>query len=281
MKKYIPHALLVIILVCGALFTNRVIKQVIFNPGFVLHPVDASFEQITFPAQDGAPLHALYLSARPDADTILFFHGNTYNATHYQHFAQRYARHGYGVFLFDYRGYGQSEGPLSERTMYQDADSAVKYLTEQKHIPAEKIVLWGHSLGSAAALHAENARPDLRFKALILQSPFFDTPLMAYYLLTRKTEPQTGFDKAVLQFFTLLLTNKRFDNAEKISRVRAPLLVGYAIQDHVIPWQMSRKLAEQAPRGTQTYQSFTAHHADFDWMEPQALEFLNRSSANP
>lgn len=280
MKKYIPHFILVLIIIGWAVFINRAGDQFIYDPSRNMLPLHKSFQEINFPAKNGQNINAVYLPARPGRDTILFFHGNSYNLSHFQDFALRYAKYGYGVFIFDYRGYGKSEGKQTERRMYNDGNSALNYLLYTLHIPPQEVILWGFSLGNAVAVQTVLDHNRLPFKALILQSPFSNTPQMGYYLLTREYDPGSLFQQLIARLLSPVLFNKRFDNVAKIGKIRAPILIGYSMKDRTIPWQMSQDLALHAPKGSRHYLSPTGGHTDFDWFEAPAVEFLKDLDPN-
>lgn len=102
---------------------------------------------VFFEAQDGVRLSAWYLPQEEARGTILFFHGNGGNVSHYAQALAMFSRLGFGGFILDYRGYGQSEGTPSERGTYLDAEASWQYLVRALNIPPDDIVVWGRSLG--------------------------------------------------------------------------------------------------------------------------------------
>src|SRR5207248_2460746 len=108
--------------------------------------------------------------------TLLFCHGNAGNISHRLDKLQIFHKLGLNVLLFDYRGYGQSEGVPSESGTYADAEAAYRYLTETRKIPPSQIILYGESLGCAVATEMARRHPAA---ALILESPFTSTVAMA------------------------------------------------------------------------------------------------------
>ena len=100
--------LAVFILLFAAVIINWTANRFIFRPVRKEWPLRLPWEQATFNTQDGSPLHALYLPAKENKETLLFFHGKAGNVTYFEDFAKTYAKYGYGILLFDYRGYGKS-----------------------------------------------------------------------------------------------------------------------------------------------------------------------------
>src|SRR5207249_12135413 len=86
------------------------------------------FEEVRFPATDGAGLHGWFVRADPGSarghQVILLLHGNTGNISHWMHFYQAWLELGVNVFTFDYRGFGRSEGKPGEEETYRDAQGA-------------------------------------------------------------------------------------------------------------------------------------------------------------
>ncbi len=219
-------------------------------------------------------IQALYIPAREGKETLLFFHGNSGNLSHFAPFAQRYAAHGFGIFMFDYRGFGKSTGRVSQHGAFEDGQTALNYLLHAKKIPPQNIVLWGYSLGNSICLHTAARNAALPFKAVISQSPFTSSAEMAAYAVSKHYKPWDWKQKTLLPFIYLILWNRLMDNTRPIGRVRAPLLVAYSKQDERIPWQMSAALARLAPHGTQAYASPRGGHGEFGWLEKRALDFL-------
>ena len=142
-----------------------------------LTPADAGmdFDDVAITASDGVRLHGWFI--RGDSDRVLlFFHGNAGNISHRLRSVQQFLRLGLSVFIIDYRGYGQSEGQITENGLYRDADAAWQYLVESQGVRASDIVIFGRSLGaSVAAKLAAKQRP----LGVILESSFTSVPDIA------------------------------------------------------------------------------------------------------
>jgi fermentation-respiration switch protein FrsA (DUF1100 family) len=187
-------------------------------------------EEVLFTAEDGVRLHGWFLPVRGARWTVLLSHGNAGNISHRLDrtlFLQ--TRLGASVLLYDYRGYGRSEGSPDEPGTYRDARAAYRYLVERRRVPPERLVLFGESLGSAVSLDLALAHPAV---ALILEAPFTSVPAMARTTI----------------FFPLApFVRTRYDNLEKVGRLRMPLLVLQGDHDEVVPFAQGRRLFEAAP----------------------------------
>ena len=107
---------------------------------------------------------------------LLWFHGNAGNITHRLDMIRGLMELPVQVFIMDYRGYGKSEGSPSERGMYLDARAAWDYLTVERRIPANRIIIFGKSLGSAPAVDLASK---VEAAGLIVQSGFTSAADMA------------------------------------------------------------------------------------------------------
>ena len=188
--------------------------------------------EVELTTADGLNLLAWYFPPRPGRPVILYFHGNGGHIGYRRERLRLFAGEGYGVLLAEYRGYGGNPGVPCERGLFADGDSALDFL-EQRGIPAERIVLWGESLGSGVAVHLAATRA---IAALVLEAPFTSVVACA--------QRRYPFVPAAL------LLHDRFDSMSRIARVTAPLLILHGERDRVVPVRQGRALlaAASAPK---------------------------------
>lgn len=187
-------------------------------------------EIVWFNSADGTRLNGWYFESqtKPATATIIFFHGNGGNITNVGWMGQRFAKHGFDVLLFDYRGYGASEGvAASESGLYADGDAALAFVTNQKGIRPEQIILYGQSLGTAVA-----ADVALRgnFAAVVLESGFSSASSVAASALPW------------LPRWLHFIGKNRFESARKLVNVRSPVLIAHGDPDWTIPTAEARLL---------------------------------------
>jgi hypothetical protein len=203
------------------------------------------FDDVSFTAEDGVKLHGWFVPGETDV-TWIWFHGNAGNISHrLENLRLLHDELGVGVFLFDYRGYGRSNGTPSEQGTYRDAEAALAYVLSRPEVDAERIVYFGRSLGAGVAVELATRRPPF---ALILESP---VPSIAE--LARRHYP-------FLPIGGLLRT--KYDSLSKIADVRAPLLVLHGDRDDVVPFESGRKLFEAAGEPKRFYTIRGAGHND-------------------
>ena len=240
--RYFVISILVLALVglpVGYFMLRRFEASVIFHPeraalgGEWRAPRGA--EDVWFVTADGVRLHGwLFRSGvEPAAATVIYFHGNGGNLSYCDWVGEALARRGFDVLLFDYRGYGRSGGETSgERGLYADADAAYDFVTRERGVPARRVVLYGQSLGTAAAADVASRR---ECGALVVESGLSSAADMA------------GVIFPWLPRFLRGLTRNKLDTASKLPRVGCPVLVAHGERDEIIPVAQGRRLHEAAP----------------------------------
>ncbi|VUZ85715.1 Alpha/beta hydrolase family protein [Candidatus Methylomirabilis lanthanidiphila] len=220
-----------------------------------------AYEEIYFTTSDGIRLHGWWIPGTGSSLTILWFHGNGGNISHrLDNITLRHDLLGTNIFIFDYRGYGRSEGEASEEGTYHDGDAAIGYLRGRRDVDPTKIVFLGESLGSAVAVEMATRHDCV---ALILESPFLSIAEMA----------KASFP--LLPIGSLLQT--KYDTLAKIGRIRAPLLIVHGENDEIVPFRHGRRLFEAASEPKEFYGIPRARHNDLYLIGgPAYLETLNR-----
>ncbi len=254
---------------------SRVGAHVIFRPQQKRWPMKLPFEDVSFSTRDGSSITGVYLPAKDKKPTLLFFHGRGGNVSHFEKFALAYTTLGYGILMIDYRGFGRSAGRASQKHMFEDALCAARYLLQTKKLLPQNIVIFGHSLGNAAALYTATALGKLPWKAVILQSPFLSTPDMAVCFVTRKYKPKSWFYRTYKAFVTPFLWFNRFDNTYTASSLTSPTLVCMSKTDVTIPWRMTARLADHIPH-SQRFLSNKGGHDEFAWAAQEADAFIRQ-----
>lgn len=249
--KNLATLLLLFALLYAALVAFMWFRQesMLFLPGIpsrnlVATPADIGlgFEPLRIATADGEELDAWFIPAREERGTVLFFHGNAGNISHRLESLQIFHRLGLSVLIIDYRGYGQSTGRPSEHGTYEDARAAWRHLVEERGVPAERVLLFGRSLGAAVATWlAAHHSP----RALIVESSFRSVPEMAaelyWFLPVRR------------------LARIEYPVERLITKVEAPVLVVHSREDEIIPFRHGEALFAAA-REPKTLLELTGGH---------------------
>jgi uncharacterized protein len=207
-------------------------------------------ERVEIASRDGVTLVAWVIRAPATADStgrwLLICHGNAGNlsdAGRPEHYAGLRAL-GLNLLAFDYRGYGESGGSPSEAGLYRDAEAAYRYLRDSLGVPPERIVLFGHSLGSAVAVELATRVPAA---GIVL-----DGALMSVIARAQEVYPYVP---------VRWIARSRFASIEKIGRVQMPKLFLHARLDDVVPIAHGRRLYDAAPP-PKTFVALAGGHGD-------------------
>ena len=209
--------------------------------------VGLPFEDAEFEAADGVRLHGWFVPGSRDV-TLLWFHGNAGNIGHrVDNLRLLHDRLETSILIFDYRGYGRSEGTPSEEGLYLDAEAALAYLVARDDRSVERVVYYGRSLGAAVAVEtAARHRP----YGLILESPF---PSVRY--MARRVYPfLPGWVWRALQ--------SRYDSVSKVGGLGVPLLVLHGDRDETAPLDGAKRLFEAASEPKELFIIPGAGHND-------------------
>ncbi len=193
-------------------------------------PWGLKFEDAWFQASDGTKLHGWFVPHENPSAVILFCHGNAGNVTHRADILEKLHNEvGASVLIFDYRGYGRSEGKPNEAGILADARAARTWLAKREKIPQTEIVMMGESLGGAVAV--DLAAKD-GAKGLVLISTFTNLPDVAAYHYRI--------------FPVRWLMRNRLDALSQIANYKGPLLEMHGEADTIVPIEIGRRLFQAA-----------------------------------
>ncbi|KFG46673.1 phospholipase/carboxylesterase [Toxoplasma gondii p89] len=218
------------------------------NPKGLRSPAERGlpFEELWLRTVDGVKLHCWLIKQKlpqvaAHAPTLIFFHGNAGNVGFRLPNVELLYKHvGVNVLIVSYRGYGFSEGSPTEAGVYRDGEAALDMLVERQnelHIDANKIFLFGRSLGGAVAIDLAVQRPH-QVRGVIVENTFtslLDMVWVVFPLLR-------PFQRTVR-----ILQRLYMDNGEKIQRLRLPILFISGQKDELVPTRHMKKLFELCP----------------------------------
>ena len=196
----------------------------VYHPDRVLTATGAElgrpFENVLFKASDGVALHGWLFPANTNSArghlAVLVCHGNAGNISHRLETCAALLATGVNVLLFDYRGYGRSQGQPSEEGTYRDAQAACQWLRE-KGVFGTNIVAFGESLGGGVATELAVREP---IGGLVLQSTFTSIPDVGAELFPWLPVRWLG--------------KIRYDSRSKLPGLRIPVLVMHSPADELV-----------------------------------------------
>lgn len=245
--KILYKIILIIIIILFAIFYKFI---PILNDKLLFHPTKVSFNDFenvaanypknseisTFNANDGTKLTGLLFNHNKMpkwSDTIfLFSHGNGGWIDNNIHYKSLKVLSNYGsIFLYDYRGYGASEGIPSEKGLYDDILGSWNYLINIKNVATNNVIIFGHSLGSSVSskLVCELVRKKMDLpKALILEAPFSSLSDIASTIYPSLSN----------------FVAYEFDNVKNIKNIgkKIPVCLFHSKSDEMIPYEQSLKI---------------------------------------
>lgn len=255
---------------CTRLFFNPS-KRIISNSAVLSY----SPQDVYMKSADGLTLHGWFFQAREARGTILVCHGNVENMSTHAKLDLWLIDAGYNIFIFDYRGYGRSEGAPDVLGVHLDAEAALETLLFRlPHDSRHRIFIFGKSLGAAVAVYTVSRSPyKNRLKALILDSPF-----SSYRAIAREkiAESIVGWP---FQYPLSYLVNDDYSPIKYIQNVApVPVVIIHGAGDPVIPEHHGRILYETALQPKQLWETAIPGHVtaqEDDAVRKRLLAFLS------
>jgi len=211
----------VTVYLCLSVFGYFYSERAIFLPGPASYK--DSEEIVKIDVGDGELISGVFIGDPNSEFVLLYSHGNAEDIGHVRGILEDLAARGFGVFAYDYRGYGTSGGKASEKNVYRDAEAAYDYLVGKMGIPAGRIILMGRSVGGAVAIELARRR---EVGGVILESAF--------------TSAIRVITKLPIFFWD------RFVNIRKIGKVGCPVLVIHGQADEIVNISHGRRLFAKA-----------------------------------
>lgn len=250
----------IILLVLVSLFQN---KLVYFPSTYMIdtpNSIGLKYESVEFLSSDSTKLFGWFIPRKGAKTTLLYLHGNGGNISNRLNSIDIFNSLDVDIFIFDYRGYGNSGGNAGEKNTYDDAMSAWKYLVKERGIKEENIVILGRSLGGAIAANlASKVKP----KALILES-------------TLTSVKDVSSD--VYPFIPSFLIHFEYETTKYLKDINSPLLVIHSEDDNIIPFKHGQKIFQEANKPKRFLKIRGSHNGGFlesrDIYEKALEEFL-------
>lgn len=240
-KKHPVRRMLIIIVVTVAVF---LVLAGCFSDKLIFQPPRSGVEpdkaMVMLQVAPEVKIALLYLPSPSAAYTLLYSHGNGEDLFDLKSFLTGYNSHGYSILCYDYEGYGASQGSPGEQNTYRDIEAVYRYMTGTLKIPAEKIILYGRSVGSGPTCYLAEKYPAA---GMVLQSPFTST----FKVVCPVPLP---FD--------------RFPNLQRIGNIKMPILIMHGRLDEVIPFQHGQKLFYAAGQPKYFFEIPGAGHNDLE-----------------
>ncbi len=207
-------------------------------------------------------IHAWHFNAYPNRKTVLFFHGNTGNISYRDYVIDICHKFKLNLLLVDYRGYGKSDGRCSISGVYRDSLTAYYYLV-RNGTRADNIIVWGESLGGAAAIYVASS---VKCGKLILLSSFSNLKeLLLYY-----PEPTT-MTRSLAGYIDYLTTP--IPNNTRLTKVTCPVMIVHSVEDDLIGYECAKSLYNSVSHSRKAILTIKCGHSS-PKLEKKHLETL-------
>lgn len=214
------------------------------------------YENVRFTSADGTRLSGWFIPAAGRADpkaakgTVVHFHGNAQNMSSHWRFVAWLPAQDYNVFVFDYRGYGESDGEPEPRGVFEDSNAALDHVRARADVDASRLFVFGQSLGGTNAIAAVGSGNRAGVKAVAIESTFY-----SYRSIANDKLPGAG-----------LLVRDDYAASKFVAAIAPiPLLLIHGTADAVIPHHHSQRLLADAKEPKQLLEVPGAGH-----LEPMA-----------
>lgn len=230
-------------------------------------------ESVTFSSGDGTRLHGWFIPARTgqssrEAATIIHAHGNAANIANHIAFSEQFVRAGFNLFIFDYRGYGESEGSARKRSdLIADTRAALDAVLARPDVDPTRIGLYGQSLGGAIGLNVMADRHEIR--AAVIESAFASWRDIAADVLGGG---ESGFFS---RFVASILISDQSRVDEALAKIDRPILLLHGTADGTIPAHHSRRLAAAGGANVKLIEIPGGDHNSLHETHPEVEQIMN------
>ncbi len=227
--------LILFFLILGILYILVCLVMYLLQEKFIFFPTKLSpnytfsqfnnIQEMYYQVEEAVKIHALLFNVENPKGIVLYFHGNARGVDDWGYAAADLTKHGYNVLMPDYRGYGKSQGTVTELNMYKDAEYVFKDLL--KTYKAEDIIVYGRSMGSGVSCELVSK---YNVRQLILETPYLSVLQVA-----KDTMPFLPISK---------LIKYQFRNDLKIGKIESPIHIFHGTKDELIPYYHAVELAK-------------------------------------
>lgn len=230
MKLTLSLAVLLILLF---IFVRFIEKKSLYFP---LKKIEATpeaigldYEEVHVETEDDIEISGWFIPSASPRATVLFSHGNGGNISHRLEKIMMLNSLGLDVLIFDYRGYGTSEGNPHEKGLYRDAESVYDFLIKKKKVPAWNIIGYGESLGGAVIIDLAQKH---ELEGIIVEGTFSSIRDMA---------------GKFFPFIPSFVYQSKYNSFVKIEDIHCPKLIMHSAGDEIVPFEQGKKLYDNAP----------------------------------
>ena len=208
-------------------------RKILFNisgqPRDPSHYGLEAVKKIQILTNDGISLLSWYVKGNEKTPLLVYFHGNSFDIGERAYRIKRYIDKNWAVLLVSWRGYSGNKGNPTEKNLYIDGEATLKWIIQNTNYQFKDLVIYGESLGSGVAVELGKK---YEFASIVLEAPFTSVVDIA----------QQRYRIFPIKFFV----KDKFNNLEKINKLKSPLLIISGKKDEVVPHIHSKILFQEA-----------------------------------
>ncbi|MDG1331887.1 MAG: alpha/beta hydrolase [Crocinitomicaceae bacterium] len=198
-----------------------------------------TIETIFFENRSGDSLYAWFMEPKENYNgtTIYFLHGNAANLAYQIVFAAPFVEAGYQVFIFDYSGFGFSQGESTRKVVKNDATDGLNYLMSREDIKYDHLLIYGQSLGGHLSVVIANENQD-KIDGLVTEGAF---------------SSHSDIAADVVPVLGRIFTREMYSAEKNIVDFKKPILIIHSTEDERIPYDQGERLFELANEPKEFY----------------------------
>lgn len=221
-----------------------------YQPTFIRNGKDTidlgfTIESVVFKSSNGNKINGWFLKPKHPTPlvTIIHFHGNAGNLLSQFELMSPFVKKGFQVFLFDYSGFGFSEGKATKNNVMTDALSVLDYIKSRPEIKNTKLIIYGQSLGGHLSIVVADKRQN-DIDGLVIEGAFSSHKDIA---------------ANIAGIFGRIIVKQNYCALKSIKNYKKPILVIHSTEDEVIPFKLGQKLFNNANEPKEFYEIRYSH----------------------
>ncbi len=211
------------------IFQRRIIFNKSSHPG---SPEDydlSNIKEVYIRTNDGIKLLSWYHQGNPNLPLLVYFHGNSFHIGDRAYRLEKYINQNWSVLIISWRGFSGNDGKPTETNLYKDGEATIHWIQKKTNFNLDQVVVYGESLGTGVAVELGIR---YNFLSIVLEAPFTSIMDIA--------------KKRYRIFPTKYLVKDKFNNYDKIDKLKSPLMIISGKCDEIVPHSHSKALLEKA-----------------------------------
>jgi len=251
-----------LLLIIVPIFLFGCVDELYYHPDRIVYQTPdkhgLKYENVRFNSNDGTRLSGWFIHSTTRAlGTVIHFHGNAQNMSSHFSFVSWLPKNGFNVFVFDYRGYGMSQGKPNREGVHQDSVTALEYLLTRPDINRNKIIVIGQSLGGANAISVMGRGHAAGIRGIVIESAF-----ASYSEIAKDVIKQSLLSTVSSPLISIAVSDK-YSPVDVVANISpTPILFIHGTADRTVPYKHVMELYEKAKEPKQLWTIKNGGHTE-------------------